>query len=554
MFGRKRLCYTFRSMADATLKKLLQLLGPEQPAELRCAAVRVLALVGERDGGASRAIADLIVDSDPAVRLQALAAVGQLRVEAALPQLLDRINEGGPESEAAAQAAARLGAKGTKALRELMAHTSPGLRRRIAGALAASGTASAESAALQALLDSDPGVVDAAARSLLDKLPQMSREHRRSLAEHVVELMKVRKGQRLPLPSEAAFLRLLSALADARGEAAFWARLEPAHPPELRAAALQALGTLPPPTAGDKLKLLLTCAADADFRVAAPALMILRSATVTSRNFKEWLPLLEAADPAARLFAIEKMGEIDHRPVADALLAQLRHPDRGVREAALARLSKLESGRTALIEALLDAQTPDAAWSLTRAQLALAKEYSAAARQKILAHASRYLEANDRRADALLTLLREADPRSLRDSLEERALALRKKKNYSLALVYLRLLTRDPACGEAIRFEQAGCSLKLSPKDLAADSRATDPAVQQFAGLIHRHETDPIESLTKAKWLEPEDLFYLGFHFVEGKGPERDFGGRVLELVIRGAPKAKVAKDAKSKLKSAGFV
>src|SRR5581483_11521565 len=160
-----------------------------------------------------------------------------------------------------------LGAKGTKALRELMQHTTPGLRRRIAGALAAAGTASAESAALEALLDTDPGVVDAAARSLLEKIPQFSREHRRSLAEQVLDLMKVPKGQTLPAPSEAAFLRILAALGDPRGEAAFWARLDPAHPPELRAAALQALGTLPLPTSGDKLQKLLACAADSDFRV-----------------------------------------------------------------------------------------------------------------------------------------------------------------------------------------------------------------------------------------------------------------------------------------------
>src|SRR5581483_4665214 len=147
--------------------KLLHLLQPERPVELRCAAVRVLGVVADRDAATGKAIATLLRDTDAAIRLEALAAVGALRLESALPVLLERISEGGLESEAAAQAAARLGAKGTKALRELMQHTTPGLRRRIAGALAAAGTASAESAALEALLDTDPGVVDAAARSLL---------------------------------------------------------------------------------------------------------------------------------------------------------------------------------------------------------------------------------------------------------------------------------------------------------------------------------------------------------------------------------------------------
>src|SRR4051794_4772080 len=140
-------------MADATSKKLVQLLRREHTSDLRCAALRVLGEIGERDAGTAQAVGELLDDPEAAVRLQALETVGRLRLEAALPRLLERIKEGGPESEAAAQAAARLGARGTKALRELMGHTSPGLRRRIAGALAASGTSSAESAALEALLD-----------------------------------------------------------------------------------------------------------------------------------------------------------------------------------------------------------------------------------------------------------------------------------------------------------------------------------------------------------------------------------------------------------------
>jgi hypothetical protein len=125
------------------------------------------------------------------------------------------------------------------------------------------------------------------------------------------------------------------------------------------------------------------------------------------------------------------------------------------------------------------------------------------------------LEAGDRRADALLFLLREADAKGLRDRLEDRALTHRKKNKYSLALIYWRLLTRDPACGEGIRFEQAACGLKVSGHDLAADSRSAD------ACLHH--------------------------------GPEKEFGAQVLRLLIRRSPRSKPAKDAKSKLRSQGL-
>jgi HEAT repeat protein len=540
-------------MADATSKRLLELLDPESATELRRAAAVILGEVGGKDQAVARALTAALDDADANVRLEALRAVGKLRVDAALPKLLERISQGGPESEVAADAAAGLGARGTKGLRELMGKTAPGLRRRIAAALAGAGTDSAEAAALDALLDSDPGVVDASTRTLIDKIPTLSSAHRRSLADQIIALLKPSKKSPLSRVSEVALVRLLARLADPRGEAVFWARIDPASPPELRSAALDALGTLEAPSNPDKIKRLLACAAHADFRVVAPALMILKTVPAGDRMLKDWLALLQAPDPGARQFAVEKLGEKDRPEVAAALVPQLQHPDPNLRKEALARLAKLDHGRTALTGALLKAANPDEAWTLARAQMPFAKEYSKALQSKILAHACAYLEKGDRRADPLLTLLREADARNLRDRLEERALALRKKKKYEEAHTYFRLLTRDPACGEAIRFEHGASALKLSSHDLAAESRASDPALHQFAGLIHRHETEPIVFVEKAKWLEPEDLFYLGFHFAEGKGPEQEFGAKVLRLLIKRSAKGKFAKDARSKLRSQGL-
>jgi hypothetical protein len=525
----------------------------DHPAEVRCAAAVVLGEVGGRDSGVAQALCGALDDPDSAVRARVLTAIGKLRIEKALPRLLARISEGGVEAELAAEAAANLGAKGTHALQELMPRVAPGLRRRIAAALAAGGTASAETAAVEVLLDSDPNVVDASVRSLIAKVPTLENRHRQTLAEHLLELLGTKKRRDLSAHSEAALVRLLAALGDPRAEAVFWARVEPPHPPELRAAALQALGTLSHPSGREKLKRLLLCAADGDFRVAAPALMILKTTPVNERNLEDWLPLFQSADPAARHFAVEKLGDKDHPKVAVALLSQLDHPDRSLRELALKCLGQLTQGREALARKLLEAESPDQAWALARGQVAFARDYPAALRTKLFTRACAYLEAADRRADPLLFLLRESDGHDLRDRLEERALALRKKGQYASALIYLRLLTRDPACGDPIRFELAACGLKVSEHDLAADARAADPCLEQFAGLLRRHEIKPLEWIEKAKWLDADDLFYLGFHFVEGGREDKDFGAGVLRLLIRRSPRSKHAKDAKNKLRSQGL-
>jgi HEAT repeat protein len=540
-------------MLDATGKKLLRLLGPDQPPELRCAAASVLGDLGLRDAEVTRAVCDGLADPDPAVRSRLLTAAGQLRIEPALPLLLRKIEEGGEESELAALAAAKLGAKGTKALQDLMHHVAPGLRRRIAGALAAARTASAGSAAMDALLDKDPGVVDAAARSLSAEISAMPEAARQAVADHLLGLLQATKKSPLAPPSESAVVRLLAALGDPRAEPWFWDRIQPGHPVEVRAAALQGIGKSDAAPVKDRLKRLLVCAADPDFRVAAPALMILRGLEVADRQLADWLPLFDAPDVAVRRLAMEKLGDRDRPEVAVALLRQLQHPDRGLRNDALSRLANLAAGRTALAGGLLAEESLDAAWALARAQEPFVRSYEKAPLDALFDRACEYVEAGDRRADALLHLLRVADAHGLRDRIEERGLALRKKKQYDKALTYLRLLTRDPACGAAVRLESAGCALKVSGRDLSADARAADPALAQFARLIDGHEAETLEFVTKAKWLEPEELFYLGFHFAEKERADKKFGGEMLRQVVKRSPRSKLAKDAKSKLRGEGL-
>jgi hypothetical protein len=281
--------------------------------------------------------------------------------------------------------------------------------------------------------------------------------------------------------------------------------------------------------------------------------MLLRGVAVADRQLPDWLALFDAPDVAARRLALEKLGDRDRPEVAVALLRQLRHPDRALRNDALSRLAKLAAGRTALAEALVGEESVDAAWALARAQEPFVSGYDESLREVLFDRACEYLEASDRRADPLMHLLRVADAHGLRDRIEERGLALRKKKQYDKALAYLRLLTRDPACGASIRLEAAACALKASGRDLSAEARPADPAVQQFARLIDHHEAETLEFVTQAKWLEAEELFYLGFHFAEKERAEKKFGGEMLRLVVKRSPRSKLAKDAKSKLRGEGL-
>jgi HEAT repeat protein len=550
-------------MADGTLKKLITLIAPGEPPQVRRAAVVVAgALKPAKEANLHQALLATLDEEDAELRRLAVDTLGQLRAEEALPRLLNLVEAGGGEVDAAVQALGHLGARGTKALVQVMARATPSLRRRIAAALALGGTESAVVATAHALLDDDPGVVEASARSLASEVPLLSAGQKRALGEHLLEMLSPlpsRKQQRpgqtnkLAPVSEAAMVRVLAALHAPGAEDAYWARLDAGRPGPLRSAALQALAMFEPPTNDSKLHKLLVCAADKDFQVVAPALMLLKKVPATRKNVKHWLGLLEAPDVATHVLAVEKLREVDTPQVAQALLRQLHHPDKGLRDNALAALRDLKAGREGLFDALLESATPEEAWSLARAQGKPPAGWPPAQRGKLFNCACQYHEKEDRRADAFWFLLREIDGEALRAQLQERGLALRKKKDFAGSLAYWRLLTRDPAVGPELRFELAATALKTSSQDPSAAAREGDFALHQFSRLLQDASFDLFGHVQQAKWLQDEDLFYLGFHFTEQPRQGREFGKQVLEALIERSPRSQLGKNARQKLKSEGL-
>jgi hypothetical protein len=395
--------------------------------------------------------------SEQELRIAAIEAIGELHAEEALSHLEPFVRQGGAECEAAVHAASLLGARGAKLMGKIMHDVSPGLRSRIAAVLAKSNTGNALVVTAQGLLDDDAKVIDATARSLAMEVPSYTTQQRHALAKFLIESLGEKK---IPPKSEAALLRVLSALHEAKAEDLFWGRIVPPHAADVRAAALQALGNVVVPTTEKRLQALLTCAGEKDFQIVAAALMILKKVAVSAKNSKHWLKLLEAPDVATRRFAVEKLQGVENAEVARAMLVQLRHPDRTLREETLKALLGYAAGRTAILEELLEATEVDRAWFLARALAPSARELSSAQRTQVFERAAKYHDADDRRAGVLLFLLREMDHAWTRDQLEAKAQERRKKKKYAEAISYYRLLTQDPACGEEIRFELAATGLK----------------------------------------------------------------------------------------------
>jgi hypothetical protein len=536
------------------LRKILGLLAPGNDAEVRRAAVLVLGELGQRDASIHQAVLTALSDDDEEVRLRAIRAVGKLRIDKALPQLAERIKAGGTEAVQAAEVAARLGTKGSTLLHELMPRVAPGLRRYIAAALAGAGAAGGGDVhELEILLDRDPAVVAAAVQTLASAIPALDARRKQAIADELLELAGDGKTVRSPA-TEAGVIRLAGLLDDERVAPLLWDRVLPPHSHEARANALAALGKWVQSPSKEQRQRLFHCAVEGDFRIAAPALTILDKLPVSDKTIAEWLPLFRSPGLAGRRLALAKVGDRDRDDVAEALLGQLSHPDRAFRDEVLDRLSRSERGRKALAYRLGTAETSDAAWPLARVLARFAQVNPEAWADELFPRAAEYLEAGDRRADPLLFLLREGSAGGLRDRLEKRAAELLEEKAFDRAHLVYRALARDPAAGFPYRLGLATCGLKVSAKELSGEARAHDPCLGQFHELAGRDSEAVLAHLGKTTWLGAEELYYLGFHFVEsGEEAMRLFGAAVLGVLLKRFPRNKLAAAATTKLKSAGL-
>jgi HEAT repeat protein len=535
---------------DIPAKKLARLMAGDQPPDLRAAAVLVCGELGVKDADANAEVLARLDDPEPLVRTYALRAAGKLKITKALPVLLERIKGGGEEARLAADSAAKLGPDAVKKLHDLLHHVVPGVRKYIAAALTSDAAGSGADAGVSVLLDKDPQVAVAAAAAIIGRLPTTPPDRKKALVADLIALAKDKKNK-LPASAEGPVVKLLAALNDPAAADVLWDRTAPGHSHEVRATAMNAVGGwIQKPTA-DQWKRLFASAVERDFTVAAPALALLNRLPAADKQLDEWVGLLKAPDLAPRRLAVEKIGDRDTPEVAAGLMQQLTHPDRSLRDLARTKLAALEHGRQALVKSVLASEVMDELWSLVRLISPFAKSVSGKLRTDLLAKACKFLEANDHCSDPLFFLLREADALAMREDVFQRAVARRKKKDYETALLYLKLLARDPSVGFDVRFELATVGLKLSAKNLAADARQNDLCLRNFSTCVGMDGPQALELVGKAKWLDADDLFYLGFHFVEHTGQEREFGVGVLKQLIK-ASKGKAAANAKNKLKSLG--
>lgn len=546
---------------DATLKKVVELLSDER-LERRCAAAILLAELRPKEAEVLEALGAALAEENRLLRLYVLEALAGMRspkIAGLVTPLLDSGDE-----EVRAQAAALLGSQGARAsaalARELADAPVP-RRRAIISILAHQHDK--ETFDRLCRLFPDPEVGEYALNALRGEVDHMGDEETEALRAQVGALLKDKKLLADPEGTGRA-LRLLGYLRSPRSLRTILPFCAEKHPGAVRLAALAALRR--PLQAGaaleGALEPILACAEDADGTLARAAIDTLRGVKLPEGDglAPRLLKLSESPHAEVRKFALEAVGRTGAGggKALKGLLAALAGDDPAAREAAASSLGRLEGAGPALVkelEAAAGAKNVEQVRLVGRVLRRHPDPLKPAAKQAIAELAADAMEQGSPVAEPLAELLAAVHAEGYAALLADRALAHKKAKRFAEAFALFAKLGAAGLLDGETRYAALVCGLCALPskKELGRASRTTDPVLKLIVELLAKGE--PVGTkLVKEKALEAEDLFYVGFNFIESKDDdEKELGATLLSHLAETAPRSKLGRSAKNKLHLAGM-
>ena len=539
---------------QVSLNKIVAMLRDER-VERRCAAAMVLGELKIRDVAAVTALRDCLADGPPPLQLYALEALSAARARKLTPHLTPLLDS--PDDEVRRRASELLrneGAHGSAALAEELSDAPVSRRRTLVGIVVRNHDDATLERLVARLADKDVG--DDVANALVAELEKIEAGPRKRLQALLLSCMAA-AGKKNDRPTLQRVLRVVGAFDVVALAGRIAAYCEAEHDLELRQAALRALrrplcSSSRPPAAG-LLGTLLRCASAAEETIARPAVELLRECRLGAEQRGQIAQLLQAPHPHARRLAVEQLGATGDRGACKALLRLLRDEDPVARDTA-ARLLAAQDGVVKLLigELKTALDDPAVAGTLCRLLRRHGDELKPADKKKIAQLAEEQIKISDsEQLPEVVRLLRSADAEAYRALVLGRASRLRRSKRFEEAFSLLRCLERDGLLDDESRYFTlvAGLCSTASKKNLARSSRSTDPILRHAVELLATGY--PVaRKLTRDKGLDSEDLFFIGFNFVESKDDEeREFGGDLLRYLAERSPRSKLGRSAKNKLR-----
>lgn len=539
-------------------------------SRLACAAAVVLAELAPRDPAIVRQLVAGLDNADTLRRPFIIEALGRIGTAEAAAALVPLIKAEGPTSEMALRAIAHTASAALKPLLRLVGNVPPSLLERIAECAARTGETAAFSGLCAGLADASVEACRAirnGLRTAMSGFDAQAKERLRKQLEQSFEDKALTGHQ----PALIALLKIAGDLGDVGFQPELLRCTQPANAPQVRRAALQAIGLLHlsgeqrARLAGRLLPLLF----DMDLvNLAEPALDALRNCELGGEHQSQLRKLLQSPSARIREFAMRSLAAQGTARTLQELIGCLDSPDRSVRDEALSALSRAPAAALPLCERLLELDGGEAAAETARALAPLAGKVpgrllTALANQYVAllsGHGARKAADPDavRKAEekrrAILTVFRGSSASELVEAACARARKLRLDDAAPQAYDLMKGVAGLHGWNDDCRVELAFAGLTFGAKDMARAARAEDQNLRVLEELLstgRKAAQGLARTAIKDPALDRKTLYYLGFHFVERLQNERTFGQVLLEHLAES--RSEEGRQAKEKLALEGI-
>jgi HEAT repeat protein len=523
----------------------------EGDLELRCAAAKVLGELKPKEKQAVTALTRALTEDNEVLRRYVLEAISKIKDKTFIPALLPLLGNGGVR----AQAVDALASFGSSIVSQVKS-------------LAQSEDNTVRHSAIEVL-------VKLKSKSSLRTLFDVVRETEFPLSHHIAQHASAQLEQVIPtmtpaekdalyeviqdaLPEEetnatAALMamRALTALQNPQSARYLLRFTQPPWTSPVRAQALTALRHLyiadedVPAVAAACFALLQ----DRDFpQIVKPALDLLYRLPLANEMMNHLEECLRSRHVEVKNFAVRKLGHASSDRAAALLLQCLNDHDAIIRDLAQQALLRQPAVVPQVLKQFEEATSDQQRQALMPILRAHAASFTKATIHRLVKQFLALWHEGNESSRAYLDLLRRAAPEAVVEPLLDEAAAHLKAQRYADAAKTLSALSGTELFTEEAQYLLALAHLKQSRKDLALTARQTDPALRFFSNLLARHAAALAERLKKDKSLEPEDFFYLGFHFAERSPVEKTFGAAMLRHVATQYARREIGKAAKKKL------
>jgi HEAT repeat protein len=534
---------------DKTLQQLLSL-AEKGSVEQRCAALLVLAALKVQHSEMSSTIEAALNHSNPVLKDYTLRYLEETKPRSSVSLLVRLLDD--PDRDTQERTVRLLSGAGQAAVDALVkeAPKQPRPWQLNAARVLCSARGKGAVKGLLQLLSSG---TDDFNKTLCDLMTPVIREMELKEQESLYEELEAFgasldvKQQR---PAVISAIRLLGQLGRPQARRWLFKLVAPEHAPGIRSHALAALlhCLRHQELRKDEHAKLFALLEEREFsEITRLALELLDAHELPDDSRPLLSRLLGSPHADVQKFALRKMGDFSSPATVRTLLEQLGDPDYRRREVAARSLRKIPEARAALLKELLACTDASKAWSIAELLPSFEGKWRQDTLEALWKRLQAAVETEDRIKTAFLHVLKQADPDYTYKQLAGHGSRLIKAKKYKEAVGFLSPLRDFTAIEPENKFHLALAQLKLHAHTLA--SHRQHPAVDLLTDLYRNSPYPLFETLKKEKSLAPEEIYSLGFSFVERPGDERSLGKDLLEYVAGKFPRNKIGKSAKNKLK-----